>query len=347
MEQHIKEVGDLLFELHQAYADDDEISGLESYEHIGRVLLEQYNIVEQEGQTTIEAKPSKEISADSLQNPADDECTFRRKNGKGYKGYLFNVAETCSPENKVQLLTDISTYQNTTADESILEERLPEIKERIGVEEMVVDANYTGESSEGMCKEQGVSIIPTEVKGRKASPDELSLRDFRIEGSRIIACPQEQAPAQQIDKPEQGRHIARFAIEQCSNCPRVSDCPVRSRKRFYSLPYTDRQALLAQRRQQLSTEGYRRKCRLRPAVEGTISQFKRKLHDGKLRIRGLRRVGNAVILMAIGINFGRLWAYSLKNDPAFALFITIAVLALVFMVKSLAEQSTHREFQAG
>jgi len=79
--------------------------------------------------------------------------------------------------------------------------------------------------------------------------DKLSLGDFRFDGSRIISCPDGQAPAQQINKPEHGWHIAQFATEQSRNCPLVSDCPVRSRKRFCSLGYTERQALLAQRRQ--------------------------------------------------------------------------------------------------
>ncbi len=341
VEGHLKEVGALLFELHQAYAGDDKVSGLKSYQHVGRVLLEQFNIVKDAGQTTIEVKPAKEISASSLQNPADDEATFRRKGGEGHKGYLFNATETCSPENPLQLLTDISTHQNIAADDGILAERLPEIKERTGVEEMVVDANYTGEDSERVCQEQEVAIIPTEVKGRKVSQEEeLSLTDFCFDGSSITSCPEGHTPIEQIHKPEHGHHIARFATEQCHNCPWVENCPVRYRKRFYSLLFNDRQALLAQRRQQLSEEDYRRKCRLRPAVEGTISQFKQKLHNGKLRVRGIGKVRNSVILMAIGINFGRLWAYFLENKPGSVVFLTLAVPLFVFLGRSLDGKST-------
>ena len=346
VEEHLKELGAILFELHQAYTDDEGISSLKSYQHVSRVLLEQFNIVKDRGQTTIGVKPAKEISASSLQNPADDEATFRRKDGEGHKGYLFNATETCSPENPLQLLTDISTHQNIAADDGILAERLPEIKERTGVEEMVVDANYTGEDSERVCQEQEVVIIPTEVKGRKVSQEEeLSLTDFRFDGNSITSCPEGHSPIEQIHKPDHARHIARFAPEQCSNCPQLEHCPVHCRKRFYSLLFNDRQALLAQRRQQLSKEDYRRKCHMRPAIEGTISQFKRKLRNGKLRVRGLGRVRNSVILMAIGINFGRLWAYSLENKPESALFLTFAVLLIVFLAKTLVEKSTNEDFE--
>ena len=346
VEEHLKELGAILFELHQAYTNDEGVSSLKSYQHISRVLLEQFNIVKERKEITIEVKPAREISASSLQNPADDEATFRRKDGEGYKGYLFNATETCAPENPLQLLTDISTHQNIAADDGILAERLPEIKERTGVEEMVVDANYTGENSERVCQEQEVVIIPTEVKGRKVSQEEeLSLTDFRFDGNSITSCPEGHSPTEQIHKPDHARHIARFAPEQCSNCPQLEHCPVHCRKRFYSLLFNDRQALLAQRRQQLSKEDYRRKCRMRPAIEGTISQFKRKLRNGKLRVRGLGRVRNSVILMAIGINFGRLWAYSLENKPESALFLTFAVLLIVFLAKTLVEKSTNEDFE--
>ncbi|MBT4513277.1 MAG: hypothetical protein HOC20_13845 [Chloroflexi bacterium] len=341
---HLKRVGTLLFELHQAYAGDEAISALNSYQHIGRVLLEQFDIVEEEEKTQIEAKPSKEISARSLQNPADDTATFRRKSGGNHKGHMFNVTETCAPENPVQLLTDICVEQNVTSDDKFLAERLPQIKERTGVTEMITDANYTGEDSERVCKEEKVAIIPTEVKGRKESEDKLSLTEFRFDGNSVVSCPEGHSPYEQIDKPEDGRHIAHFATQVCGNCPCIKECPVRGGKRFYSLPFTDRQVLLAQRRQQLSKEEYRRKCRLRPAIEGTISQFKRKMHNGKLRVRGLARVRNSIILMAIGINFGRIWTYFMENDPGVVLPLTFIGVVLLILVGIATRQTRHFDF---
>ncbi|MFC1962491.1 transposase [Chloroflexota bacterium] len=183
------------------------------------------------------------------------------------------MAETCAPENKVQLLTDICVKQNVVSDDNFLAERLHRIKERTGVEKMVTDANYTGEHSEKVCQEETVAIIPTEVRGRKERANKLSLRDFHFDDkSTIASCPAGCSPIEQIHKPESGRHVVRFAKAICGACPRANECPVRCRKHFYSLSFTDRQALLAQRRQQLSQEDYWSKCRLRPAIEGTISQ---------------------------------------------------------------------------
>jgi len=324
VERHLQEVGALLFELHEAYASDEAVSGLTSYQHVSRVLREQFTLVTKGERTAVEVRPAKEVSASSLQNPADDETTFRRKDGKGHKGYLFNVAETCSPANPIQLLTDLSVHPNVAPDDGILAERLPEIKERTGVEEMIVDANYSGERSEGVCGEHGVSLVPTEVKGRRIPQDEVSLTDFHFDGNRMVSCPAGHSPIEQIDKPEKGRHVVRFAKQQCGCCPHVAGCPVRCRRRFYSLSFSGRQALLAQRRQQLGKEEYRRKCRLRPAIEGTVSQFKQRMHNAKLRVRGLRRVRNSLILIAIAVNFGRLWAYSLRKAFDFGRSVALA-----------------------
>jgi len=345
VDEHLKKLGTLLCKLHQAYADDVRVSALPSYRHIGRVLLEQFRVVEKGDDPRVEVRPGKEISAQSLQNPADDTATFRRKAGENHKGHMFNVAETCAPENPVQLLTDVSVDRNVVSDDEVLAQRLPGIKERTAVEEMVTDANYTGEKSERVCKEEGVAIIPTEVKGRKESPDKLSLTDFHFKGNSVVSCPEDHSPIEQIHKPKSGRRIVRFAKAICGVCPQVSQCPVGCRNRFYSLPFTDRQALLAQRRQQLSKEEYRRRCRLRPAIEGTISQFKRRMHRGKLRVRGLSRVRNSIVLMAIAINFGRLWAYFMENDPGIAVALTLAVVLILVLVGITTGKSKGYNFQ--
>ena len=114
----------------------------------------------------------------------------------------------------------------------------------------------------------------------------------------------------------------------------VDKCPVVERQKFYSFSFNDRQTVVAQRRKKLNQEDYKEKCRLSPAVEGTVSQFKHKTHNEKLKVRGDGRVRNVIITMAIGINFRRIWAYlkeknrELASSLAFAcvLLITLAII---------------------
>jgi hypothetical protein len=344
VEKHLKELGGLLFELHQAYAGNEKLSAGKSYRHMSRILGEQFNIAASSEQITIEVKPAKEISSNTLQNPADETATFRRKDGECHKGAVLNVAETCAPDNKVQLLTDISVYPNIAADDVILSERISELKERTGLEELITDGNYSGEKSETACQIENVSLIPTDIKGCKLSADEISLVDFHFEGNVILSCPEGHSPLEQIYKPEKSHHIVHFAKEECAGCYRVGNCPVNCRQKFNSLLFNDRQVVLARRRQQLGEKEYCKKCRLRPAVEGTISQFKRLMQNGKLRVRGEGRIRNNVILMAIGINFKRLWAYVQENSLKLALLLSNTILFLKFKVLGSKTDKSRESF---
>lgn len=338
VEDHLKRMGGWLFKLHEYYAYKADITQMKSYQQVGRLLLEQYNITVGLEYTQIEAKPAKEISPTSLQNPADDTATFNRQNGESHQRDILNIAETCHPENKVQLLTDVSLYTNNTADETMLSERIPQIKERTGVEQMITDGGFSGKKSESACQAESVILIPTEVKGRKLDPQEISLAQFHFEANLLKTCPEGYLPLEQKDNPEKGHHIVHFAKQNCTVCPQVEHCLVRSGKKCFSLIYNDRQLVLSRRRQQLGEEDYLKLCRLRPAVEGTVSQFKRKTRNGKLRIRLTPRIRNVAILMAMGINFSRLWAYCQKNQSALAFLLANSIILLMCAVFNLLKR---------
>lgn len=97
VEEHLKKIGEWLFKLHHAYAGDDKLNGFKSYQHLGRVLSEQYQLTNDKEKTVIALKPAKEVSASSLQNPADEVATYRVKGGEAHGGYIFNASETCAP----------------------------------------------------------------------------------------------------------------------------------------------------------------------------------------------------------------------------------------------------------
>jgi hypothetical protein len=339
VEEHLKILGKLLFKLHEIYAGDAQISPLQSYQHVSRLLMEQYDIKIDLEKTSLEAKPAKEISSGSLQNPADDTATFRHKNGGNYHGAILNIAETCHPDNPVQLLTDISLHTNNTPDETILVERIPDLKERTGLDQLITDGGYSGEKAESACQQESVTLVPTEVKGRKLEEDEIALAQFKIEANQVITCPAGQSPLNQTYEPEKGHHIVHFATAICSACSQREKCLARSGKRFFSLIYNDRQLLLSRRREQLGEESYRSLCNLRPAVEGTISQFKRKTRNGKLRIRLNPRIHNATILMGIGINFSRLLAYYRKTQSGLSTFLTSFILLLTCLALKELEKT--------
>jgi hypothetical protein len=88
---HIQRIGvfmqRLLGELKERYSQDP------VYRMLERVFHEHFKL---EGETA-KAKTGRELSANSLQSPDDLEATFRHKSGKGYRGYVANLTETCDP----------------------------------------------------------------------------------------------------------------------------------------------------------------------------------------------------------------------------------------------------------
>jgi hypothetical protein len=305
LDEHLGNVGELLLYFRTLYQNHSTVATSKSFRHVERVLDEQF-IDSSEDTSSVRLKPPAEISSDSLQNPADEDATYRRNKNTHHHGYSINIAETCSEDNNGQLITDISVHPNNTSDEQILEQRIGGLKQRTGVKEMVVDGGYSGDSSEQACEEQEVDLIFTGIKGAKVSPETLGLHHFDLTKNGIESCPEDHSPISEKYTPATGRHVVHFDKEHCSHCPKQEQCCVQQRKKFTTLYFTDQQLRVARRRQRFTEEDYRAKQKLRPALEGTVSLFKRRTSNGKLPVRGWKRVRNVIILTALAINFRRI-----------------------------------------
>lgn len=307
LDEHLRKLAELLLYFRTRYHNNQGITSSKSFAHLQRVLDEQFTIAS-EDRSSVSLKAPAQIASDSLQNPADEEATYRRKHNKHYQGYTINISETCAKGNEVQLITDVCVDPNTTPDERILVARIDGLKERTAVEELVLDGGYSGEESEAACEQHKVNLIFTGIKGAKGSSERFGLHDFHLGRHGIESCPEGQAPISQTYTAATGRHVVHFDKGRCSHCPKRKHCCVHQRKRLTSLYFTDQQLRVASKRQRFTDEYYRAKQKLRPALEGTISLFKRRTSNGKLPVRGLKRVRNLIILTALAINFRRIAA---------------------------------------
>jgi hypothetical protein len=132
---HLQRIGEemrrLLTELEAAYGDQP------TYHVLARVFAEHFRL----GPEGLQVKEGRELSASSLQSPDDLEATYREKRGQGHRGYVVNLAETCDPENPVQLITQVQVAPNTTDDSALLAEALPDLKARTGVDTVFTDGS--------------------------------------------------------------------------------------------------------------------------------------------------------------------------------------------------------------
>ena len=289
------------YALVERYKNNETFNGRKEYALIKRVVDEQVKI-EDAKPIVIEAK---EVSAASLQNPADPEAIYNKKNTSISRGYKANVSETCAKENKTQLITNVALYDNNVSDDKILKEEIAETKERTNVEEVITDGGYPSAHSEEACEDAEVQFIATEVKGRKSSKS-ISTADFKIaEDGRIPECPAGHSPKNV--KVNEKRVIAHFRKRHCASCPKNVNCIAVRQKKSYVVYVSKRKIAVDKRRATLADDDYKRTLDLRPPVEGAVSRLKPKYLRGRSLFRGKRQIANRLFYAAIGVNFRRMW----------------------------------------
>ena len=218
---HLQGIGELLAQLTDAlaarYGDEP------AYQVLQRVFQEHFHVDE----AALRPKAGEELKASSLPHlrPDDWEATYRQKRGEEHKGYVANVAETCNPGNEMQLIVKVQTEPNNTDDAAMLNEALPKLKERTGVNEMHTDGGYNSPDVDQTMRELGIEQIQTAIRGRKPSAEKLSLEAFAWElddegRPQAVTCPHgQQAEMTPGRNDALRRYRAVFDAAGCAGCP--------------------------------------------------------------------------------------------------------------------------------
>lgn len=302
---HLKGIGELMAqltdELAACYGDEP------AYQVLQRVFQEHFHLDE----AALRPKAGEELKASSLQSPDDWEATYRQKRGEGHKGYVANVTETCNPENEMQLIVKVQTEPNNTDDAAMLNETLPALKERTGVDEMHTDGGYNSPDVDQTMRKLGIAQIQTAIRGRKPSTEKLSLDAFAWEldddgRPRAVTCPHGQR-AEVIPGGKEDRYRAAFEAAGCEGCLFLDSCPTEPLKRTPErvLRFSQQEVDLALRRQR-SAEARASGQNLRPAVEATVRSVKHPFDNGKVPVRGQPRVSMVVLASAAMSNLRRI-----------------------------------------
>lgn len=282
-----------------------------TYQTIQRLFDDNFHLVDD----TVTPKENKEINSGALQSLDDLEASYRRKNGKGYQGYVANLTETCDPENDVQLIVDVQVGPNNIDDAAFLVDAMPDLVERTEVEELYTDGAYGSDDADTLLNACGIIQIQTGLRGNAPHPDKLSLSDFEIEQDdqgvpTHLTCPQGQRVA--VERGRSTGFVARFEPSICADCPlqRHGRCCAIPQKRDprLALHFTQAEVFRAKRRQR--HRDYRRTPgNLRAAVEATVRSVKHPFRQGKVPVRGLFRVTCMLIASAAMVNVRRIHRY--------------------------------------
>jgi len=242
--------------------------------------------------------------ANSLQSAHDPDATYRKKGRVCSTGYVSNITETCNKENQAQLITDYNLEKNTVSDVEMLEERMIEIKNRTGLENMYADGGYYGESVEQVAQENNVTMHYSAIGGTKPKKDKLSFDQFNIKDSQIIiTCPKEHQPNRTKFNENDKTLSAHFDVEVCKKCPLLDQCPVKLQKKEAVIRVNQKRLLADEARKKLEDGGQQDTTSYRAAIEGTNSALKRGQSMGKLQVRGIHKSRVVVGLKMIGRNF--------------------------------------------
>ena len=232
---------------------------------------------------------------------------------------MANVTETCDPDNELQLIVKIQTESNTTDDAVMLVGAMPNLVERMPVDEVHTDGGFNSAQVDETLQANEIEPFQTAIRGNKSAMDRLSVSEFVFtrgtDGQPLsVLCPHGQEVEVQLARKE-GRFTALFDSEICATCPLFDNCPTQPlrRKPKRVLRITQQQVNVAHRhanRRQAKTSGRN----LRSAVEATVRSLKHPFGNGKLPVRGKRRVSMMMIASATMTNVRRIWRYEVAKN---------------------------------
>ena len=251
------------------------------YQTLKQVFNEQYKVQED---NKIEITPNNEISAKSVQSPHDTECDFRSKDNKKTKGYSHNVTETCTPENKVDLITDVQTETATHPDNEFTIPAINNSQEILDdkIQNLHADGAYNSTAGQRFTDFVNINFHLTGFQGPPGRYD-LTMKDnelhvFDTKSNTEAAVTKTKKNKYRITTETGYRYFTEKEIESC-----------RIRKQVEQLP---------------KETGNRRNN-----VEATIYQLAYHLRKDKTKYRGKFKNKIWAILRSLWVNFVRITKY--------------------------------------
>lgn len=277
----------------------------------------------------VRLRASKEVASDSMQTPHDPDLTYGLKG----KGHELQISETYG-DNPFQVITYVELTPSADIDKNALDATLDDLEGRqLLPTTHVVDMGYTCADTILKARNKGVDLIGPLKKGT-TNEALLHREDFNLHWPEDSPLPEPQACVEgqqprRVDMTETKKgdnYHYRFNRSDCVGCDKEQICPVRrpevlhderhpekkgSRRHDPALSGTKEQMVIGLWRQREATEAFREEYRFRAAIEGTISEMKRRHRLGDLTVRGKDRLRLDVYMKASALNIKRMlqaWA---------------------------------------
>lgn len=283
-----EQIGYDMEKLMARFSGDTAFTNMSSYKDLVQVFEEQFVI--HDGKAELNAHPGGKV----LLNPSDREAEIGAKGS----GYQVQIAETCSENNDVQIITAAIPQGGSVSDMT----SLPEVVDKLETEnhipkKLFADAGYGSDDNYVQMEEKEIELVapaPHQPKN-KVGMDECKFDEKK----RIIECPAGNRPIFKDFKNGKGRAV--FHLNVCENCPLHERC--RSQKtgkqnRVFKYEESDLRSL--HRREQEKTAEFKAEYgKKRVPIEGLNGRLKQFSQLRRLRIRGKPAVFHSIFMILI------------------------------------------------
>jgi hypothetical protein len=255
---------------------------LKEYQLLKRVVKEQ--TIDENGK--IKVKPKTGIATDSLQNPSDEDATYREKAGKKHKGYVGNFVETFDEKNAI--ITSFDYQQNTYSDISFCKEVIEELGRQEETVTLIADGAYGSIETAQLAQENNIELVTTALIGK--APDVI-IAEFAIDETArtILTCPAGHTPTDCKYKENIDTYRAHFEKGTCQNCSYRERCGVVFQKKTALVRVSGRAIQRANYLKKLSAKEYQVISNKRNGVEAIPSVLRRRYGVDHMPVRGLLR----------------------------------------------------------
>lgn len=293
--------------------------GMAEYQQLKRLVEEQTEVTGQGRKLRDKTK----ISPSSLQNPSDEDATFRTKAGGAHKGYVGNLVETFDDTGAV--ITRMDYKPNTHSDMSFgLSVIADEESEATQAVTLIADGAYgNDELLMGPTGDNKVRLVATNLTGK--APDPI-MSEFVIDEQRkiLVRCPAGHAPTDSHYRTSTDSYFAHFNKGTCSKCPLRQHCGVKFQKKTGLVHIALKTIHRAQYLIKLGQDEFKKLTRQRNALEGVPSVLRRKYDVDHMPVRGYVRSKLWFFLKVGAVNARRMVVWAAKQ-PDSLLFQVLCV----------------------
>lgn len=292
-----QQAADDLFWVIDDFAKNEEITGRSTYKALVTIFQQQCEVTE--GKVVVKAK----TGGDVMQNPSDPDATYGHKG----PGYQVQIAETCSADNEVQLITAVLPQTACEPDSAAVRRIVDQLKtSALLPEELTADTLYGSDENVQYAEANGVDLVaPARCPLQSNDPCALTIDDFAVDERtwQVAACPAGHTPLT-VERDETiGMTRVEMPASACADCPFFTSCPInKTRDCHYRLEFSDRDFRLAGRRLEQKTQVFADRYARRAGIESTNSGLKSRLGLGRLRVRGRGSVFRVILHKTAGWN---------------------------------------------